>query len=62
LEPLWAKPRKTACNRKTGASLRSSPGHPRFNKAKVLTSVVVPLTIPPPLARFGGNGFPRGPS
>jgi hypothetical protein len=37
LEPLWAKPRKSACNRTTGASLRSSPGHPRFNNAKALT-------------------------
>jgi hypothetical protein len=36
LEPLWAKPRKSVCGRRTGASLRSSPGHPSFNKAKAL--------------------------
>jgi hypothetical protein len=34
LEPLWAKPRRFACGRRTGASLRSSPGHPSFNRAK----------------------------
>jgi hypothetical protein len=31
-----AKPRKSALGRRTGASLRSRPGHPRFNKAKAL--------------------------
>jgi hypothetical protein len=36
LEPLWAKPRRSACSQQTGASLRSSPGHPSFNKAKAL--------------------------
>ena len=43
MEPLWAKPRKTACNRTTAASLRSSPGPPRFNKAKALHAAGIDL-------------------
>ncbi len=43
MEPLWAKPRKSACNRTTAASLRSSPGHPGFNKAKALHAAGIDL-------------------
>jgi transketolase len=63
LEPLWAKPRKSVRGRQTGDSLRSSPGHHRFNKAKALyhswgessqldRPPVFPRTIPVKSSRF----------